>query len=136
MSKKRRLRQRIKKSRKKDARLQGKDCHHIFFQKRYWKGGLKGELRMHWYCRVYIPRDTLHRELHSLIMTIPVPRYCSIRSATEQLKMLEKYGAIKNTDPIDKRLRVFIALFECIEDPTADALKAQLEIVDRFQPSK
>lgn len=132
MSKKRKLRQRIKRSQKRERRIQGKDCHHIFFQKRFWKGGLKGEFRMYWYCRMYIPRDTLHKEIHALVAGVPVPKYSNIRSAMEQLKMLEHYGAIKDTDGIEKRLKVLIALFECSEDPTADALKKQLEIVQKF----
>lgn len=132
MSKKRKLRQRVKKSRKCEKRLQGKDCHHIFFQKRFWKGGLKGEFRMHWYCKVYIPRNTLHKEIHAQITSVPVPKYSNIRGVIEQLKMLEHYGAIRDTDSIEKRLKVLIALFECSEDPTADALRKQLEIVQGF----
>ena len=87
---------------------------------------------MFWYNRVYIPRDTLHREIHAYIAWVPVPRAISLRSAMEQLRMLEKYGGIKDTDPIEKRLKVLIALFECSEDPTANALKEQLRIVERF----
>ena len=132
MSKQRKLRQRVKKSRRKSAVANGKDCHHIFFQKRHWKGGLKNELRMYWYCRVYIPRNTLHREIHAYLATIPVPKGTNIRSALTQLRELEKYGAISETDNIEKRLKVLIALFECAEDPTANALKVQLEIVQKF----
>ena len=87
---------------------------------------------MHWYCKVYIPRDTLHREIHAHISGVPVPKYANIKSVMEQLRMLEYYEAIKDTDNIEKRLNVLIALFECSEGPTADALKKQLEIVHRF----
>lgn len=64
--------------------------------------------------------------------SIPVPRYHSAKSALEQLGYLEKYGGISKKDPIEKRLKVLIALFECIEDNTSNALKIQLEIVNRF----
>lgn len=49
------------------------------------------------------------------------------------LEYLEKYGAIGPDDPIEKRLTVLIALFECIEQPTADALKEQLRLVHEFK---
>ena len=97
-----------------------------------WQGGLKGSLRLHWYCRVYIPRDTLHRQIHDEVRCVPVPKDISIKSALFQLEMLEKTGAIDDKDSIEKRLKVLIALFECSDDPTADALKQQLEIVQRF----
>lgn len=132
MSKKRKLNKRIKASQRKKKVRSGCDCHHIFFQKRHWRGGLKGEFRMYWYNRVYIPRDTLHREIHEFIAWVPIPRTISIRDAMEQLRMLEKYGGITETDPIEKRLKVLIALFECCEEPTAEALRKQLEIVERF----
>ena len=109
--KKRRLKKRIKQSRKKsppsDVR---KDVHHLLWTRKSWKGGAVGQY----------------------IGSIPVPRYYSAKCALEQLGYLEKYGGISNEDPIEKRLKVLIALFECIEDCTADALKIQLAIVERF----
>ena len=87
---------------------------------------------MHWYCSVLIPRETLHREIHHFIGSVPVPRSSSIKIVLRQLDFLERYEAISKDDPIEKRLRVLIALFECIEDDTADALKCQLKIVNRF----
>lgn len=131
--KKRRLKKRIKQSYKRNPlNPTSKDVHHLLWTRRSWKGGAIGELRMHWYCRIPIPRETLHREIHHYIGSIPVPRYQSARSALEQLGYLEKYGGISKEDPIDKRLRVLIALFECTENDTANALKVQLEIVNRF----
>lgn len=131
--KKRRLKKRIKQSRKKNPPSDvTKDIHHLLWTRKTWKGGAVGQLRMHWYCRMPIPRDTLHKEIHHYIGSIPVPRYYSAKCALEQLGYLEKYGGISNEDPIEKRLKVLIALFECIEDCTADALKIQLAIVERF----
>lgn len=130
--KKRRLKKRIKQKNRKRHISLGKDCHHLLFQKRHWQGGLKGSLRLHWYCRVYIPRDTLHKEIHSLVKTVPVPKEESIKFALTHLEYLEKNGAIDDKDNIEKRLKVLIALFECADDQTADALKEQLEIVTSF----
>ena len=41
-------------------------------------------------------------------------------------------GAISDKDPFEKRLIVLIALFECVAQPTADALKKQLDLVREF----
>lgn len=131
--KKRRLKKRIRQSRKSYApSTNAKDIHHLLWPRKGWRGGAVGELRMHWYCRIPIPRETLHKEIHHCMGSIPVPRYHSAKSALEQLGYLEKYGGISKKDPIEKRLKVLIALFECIEDNTSNALKIQLEIVNRF----
>lgn len=132
MSKARKLRQHIRRSRRRSEVSNHKDCHHIFFQRKEWQSGLKSKLRMHWYCRVYIPKDTLHKEIHALVRKVPVPSYYNLRSAIEQLKLLEKYGAIRESDNLERRLGVLVALFECADDATADALKMQLQIVKRF----
>lgn len=130
--KKRRLSRRIKQSRKNQNLSARQDIHHLLWTKRSWKGGYIGQLRMHWYCRAPIPKDTLHREIHHYIGSIPLPRGISAKGALEQLVYLEKYGGISPDDNIEKRLKVLIALFECVEDCTADALKIQLAIVRRF----
>lgn len=129
---KKRLRQRIKQSRKSYSPTTKCDIHHLLWTRKSWKSGYIRELRMHWYCRILIPRDTLHKEIHHYIGSIPVPRNISAKSALEQLRYLEKYGGISPDDPIEKRLKVLIALFECIEDCTAEALKIQLRIVNKF----
>lgn len=130
---KKRLKKRIQHSRKKRPPADRvNDIHHLLWTRKSWKGGAIGQLRMHWYCRMPIPRDTLHKEIHHYIGSIPLPRYHSAKSALQQLEYLEKYGGISKDDPIEKRLKVLIALFECSEDCTADALKIQLAIVERF----
>lgn len=70
--------------------------------------------------------------IHSEVSHIPVPRNSSIKSALEQLKLLEQRGGICQEDSIEKRLMVLHALFDCIEPATADALKKQLEIVREY----
>lgn len=108
------------------------DKHHLFFIGRKYGNGYLCSLRQYWYCVIYIPRDTLHRYIHENLAMIPVPRPESARAALEQLKYLEKYNAIHDEDPIEKRLELLIALFECTEQRTADALKKQLNIVHEF----
>ena len=134
MSKKsKRLRRRIKRSRKQKA-VNGtiKDVHHILYMRKAWKSGAIGELRLYWYCRIPIPRDTLHRQIHTELKFIPVPRHTNARHTLEQLEYLVHYGGISEKDSIEKRLKVLIALFDCCEQPTADALREQLAIVNRF----
>lgn len=79
-----------------------------------------------------IPRDTLHRAIHREVALVPTPRASSASSALAQLKMLESYGAIKESDSLGKRLELYIALFDCIEPETADGFRKQLEIVRNF----
>lgn len=97
-----------------------------------WRGAVIGELREHPYCKVCIPRDTLHKMIHDEILNVPVPRPVNIREAVFQLRSLESFGAISPKDSFEKRLRVLIALFEYVEQPTADALKIQLKVAERF----
>ena len=108
------------------------DRHHIFFMRKSYSKGELSTLRLFWYCIVSIPRDTMHREIHCEINNIPVPSGLNARLALEQLYALEEYGAISWDDPIEKRLEVLISLFECCEQPTADALKRELKVVRRF----
>lgn len=108
------------------------DTHHILWYKRDYSKGWAKRLRDFWYCRVDIPRDTLHRQIHYEISHVPVPRVSSIKAAFVQLEMLEKYGAIKPDDSIEKRLLVMLALFDCIEPKTYEALKKQYYIVCEF----
>lgn len=63
---------------------------------------------------------------------IPPPSQEGAKSALWHLRYLERYGGISDSDSIEKRLIVLIALFECSEQPTADAFKKQLEVVREF----
>ena len=129
----RRLKRRIRQSRKERLTHQGLyDTHHLLWTKRSWNYGSLKALRTHWYCRVLIPRATLHQEIHHYIGSIPLPRQTSAREALNQLGYLEKYGGISPEDSIQKRLKVLIALFDCVDECTANALQIQLDIVNRF----
>lgn len=107
------------------------DSHHLFFFRRVWQRTSANKLRRHWYCVVPIKRD-LHSEIHALSEGVPVPRKLNVEGILFQLDLLERYGGIHPNDPIEKRLKVLIALTNCSEQETCNALKKQLEICDRF----
>lgn len=109
----------------------GNNSHHLLWQKRRWAYGDVKALRRHPYCIVEIPAETLHRAIHEGMNTIPIPRQESAKSVLWHLRYLERFGGISDADPIEKRLKVLIALFDCSEQPTADALRKQLKIVER-----
>lgn len=110
----------------------GKDTHHLLYQRRYWHGDTLIALRDYWYCRAEIPKNTLHRRLHNLVQTVPVPKATNAKSALEQLRTLERYEVIHEDDTIERKLEVLIALFDSVEQPTAEALRKQLDIVHKF----
>lgn len=108
------------------------DKHHLLWYKREYNKGWAKILRDHWYLRVEIPRDTLHKQIHCGVSHIPVPKAINTKAALEQLSLLENFGALHNDDPIDKRLMVLMAVFDCCEPATYAALKKQYEIVCKF----
>lgn len=114
------------------SKMKPTDKHHILWYRRDYNKGWAKRLRDHPYCSVEIPRDTLHRLIHFEVSHIPVPRVMSIKGALEQLAYLEKYGGISKDDKIDKRLLVLMALFDCVEPKTYEALKKQYETVCEF----
>lgn len=107
----------------------------VWYKRDYSKGYAK-RLRDHWYCSVEIPRDTLHHKIHYEIAHVPVPRVTSIKGALEQLALLEEFGGISIDDSIEKRLLVLMALFDCSEPRTHEALKKQYDIVCEFYNKK
>lgn len=109
------------------------DRHHIFWTRNEWKQGELNKLRMHPYCIVKLRRKTIHKFLHLHLAYIPTPGEESVQHVLFHLQSLKDYGAIKSSDSIEKRLTVLIALFDCIEQPTADALREQLKLVCEFK---
>ena len=71
----------------------------------------------------------MHRKIHENINQIPPPSQENAGSVLWHLRYLERFGGISDKDPIEKRLKVLIALFDCSEQDTADALRKQLNIV-------
>ena len=112
------------------------DRHHLLWYRREYSKGWAKRLRDHWYLSIEIPRDTLHRQIHYEVAHIPVPRVISIKSALEQLNLLEKFNGISRNDNIEKRLMVLLALFDCAEPATYNALRKQYDIVCKFYIKK
>jgi hypothetical protein len=79
----------------------------------------------------------LHQKIHEWVTDIPTPSEDNAWEAFNMLKTLRAYNAISYEDTLDKRLTVLIAMFDCIEQPTADALRKQLDILraDQSKPS-
>jgi hypothetical protein len=121
-----------KKRKKQKPNYKLKDSHHILYQKRHWCRGYLKVLREHDYCVIDIPRDTLHRQIHEWLGDIPIPSDNNAKEVLRNITLLEKQGAISNDDPLERRLTILIALFDCIEQPTADALRKQLKITRDF----
>lgn len=105
---------------------------HLCYQKRHWGVGANRELRNYWYCVIEIPRRTVHRIIHEWVSDVPAPKPVNAKAALMQLKMLEKYRAISENDPLEKRLRILAGLFDCVEQPTADGFRKQLKIVQEY----
>ena len=108
------------------------DVHHLLWIGKKWGFGDLAALRQFWYCKVSIPRETLHHYIHENIANIPTPKPENAKDALRQLQYLESYQAIHDTDGIERRLQVIIALFEGVEPRTVDALKRQLEVIHEF----
>lgn len=118
----------------RDARLDpnAKDTHHIFYMGKAFSKGALSELRNFFYCRVEIPRNTLHKKIHSAVRTVHPCKSTNAQEVLAQLRTLLRYGAIGENDRIEKRLMVLIALLEYVEPETTDALKKQLDVVREF----
>lgn len=109
-----------------------KDKHHILWPQHDWNKGYAKELRNHWYMTIPIPMNTLHHMIHHEITHIPVPRGIAAKDALKQLELLERFGALHTYDNIERRLMVIMALFDCCEPETYNALKKQQELVRKF----
>lgn len=108
------------------------DTHHIFFSKLIFNGKWTAKLRSYPYCIATIPKSTLHKDLHKDLRYVPVPKEVNAEDALNQLETLKKYGAISDDDNLVKKLTVLVGIFECSEQPTADALRKQLAVAKAF----
>ena len=106
-----------------------KDKHHILFPRTLWDNGYAKVLRQHWYLVVTVPKSTVHAAIHREIYKIPPVTGPQAKDILSNLKLLEKQGAIKKGDPIEKRLTVLIALTDCLAPETTEALREQLHIL-------
>lgn len=125
-----------KASKRRRARVKQRDklydTHHIFFPRKSYEKDPWDVLRSFYYCKITIPKYTIHDEIHETISSIPPPDNFSAIRALSSLLLLRRQGGIAEDDPAEKRLKVLIALFDCSNQPTADALRQQLEIVQKY----
>ena len=122
-----------RRSRSSYPKAGGTNSHHLLWQRRRWGYGDLRLLRRDPYCIVEIPANSLHKAIHEGMDQVPPPRQESARNVLWHIQYLKRFGGISDNDPIEKRLKVLIALFDCSEQPTADALRRQLEIVHEFK---
>lgn len=133
MGRGKRKKRRLRKRKTSVSINRAKDLHHLCYQRRSWGEGFALALRGFWYCKMEIPRESLHKEIHYLVPIIPVPRKETAKDALEHLMLLEKYKVISKNDSLSKRLLILSSLFECCDQRTADGFKAQLEVARRFE---
>lgn len=84
----------------------GYDTHHLCWPRKRWNKGWARLLRYHWYMRVEIPKNTLHRKIHNKISSIPLPDEKETQRAISHLDILRGTGAISDDDDIEKRLAI------------------------------
>lgn len=110
------------------------DKHHLLFQGRHWQQGYAKALREHIYMTKYIPRDTLHREIHAKIHDIPCPNGRECKKAFEELCRRERRGLIDvERDTIEQRIDFLIEMWKddnC--EATIAVLNWQKQIVSKF----
>lgn len=108
------------------------NTHHLCYPRKKWSSGYARLIRYHWYFSVSIPSHTLHQQIHQQIKEIPTPSGSAAKAAYEQIQLLEKRGALNRKDSVENRLNLLAALFDCVAQPTADALRQQMSIAHKF----
>ena len=84
----------------------------------------------------YIPRDTLHRTIHSKEHDIPVPNGRECRLAFDEILKREKEGTIDvEHDSCEKRLDLLIGLWRDKCPATVAMLEWQKEIIAKYYKS-
>lgn len=120
-------------SKSKKPQRRDSDVHHLCFPRKKWSNGYAKAIRNYWYFMVLIPRRTLHANIHKELRSIPCPSGQSAAMAYDHIRLMDKYGALSLDDPIEKRLNLLIGVFDCIEQPTANALRRELEIIRKYE---
>lgn len=111
----------------------GKDYHHFLYQKRHWQNGYAKALREHPYMGKQIPRDTLHREIHSKIHDVPCPNGKECRQAFEEILRREREGLIDvELDTCEQRIDLLIELWAEKCPATVAILKWQRDVIAKY----
>lgn len=125
----------MKKRRKRSRVVQynEKDTHHLLFQGRHWKQGYAKLLREHPYFKVEIPKDTLHRELHSKLHDLPTPNGTECKLAYQLVLEGIASGRLDpEHDTAEKRLEFLIEVWKDKCPATAAMLSWQRDILAKF----
>lgn len=110
-----------------------KDTHHLLFQGRHWEQGYAKLLREHPYFKVEIPKDTLHREIHSKIHDIPTPNGAECKLAYQLMVEGIASGRLDpEHDTAEKRLEFLISVWKDKCPATVAMLGWQRDIFAKF----
>ena len=108
------------------------DYHHILYQKKHWQQGWAKILREHPYCGAHIPRNTLHRAIHSKIHDIPTPNSEDCKKAVQTIDKWLAEGYISLDDRLDRKIEIIACCFMIKCPATTAMLDWQKEIVSKF----
>ena len=126
----------IRRRKKRSAGFNPKaaDCHHLLWQARHWDYGSAKALRNHDYFKMLIPRDTVHREIHSRIADIPMPGQELCKMALRAVNQGLKDGILNMVDDsAEQRLDFLIWLWEDKgRERTVTMLRWQKEVFAEF----
>lgn len=123
-----------KKKKRKKKRLatycSQRDFHHFLFPRRKWDEHYFSHLlRNHNYCGDYILKYTTHHAVHEAVSNVPIPNEDVCSYILCQLNEMYAAKYISDNDSPIKRISILITLLEGIADATADALRAQREVM-------
>lgn len=112
------------------VRQRGRDIHHLLWKRTSWTGRHTKALREFPYCKVRIPRDGMHEQIHMRMEEgIPAPSEREAERILAELKILYAFGAIGRKDSIERRLEVLVNLFAGVGGPSYRAIRKQQAIV-------
>lgn len=109
-----------------------RDVHHILWQKRHWDKGWSKRLREHPYCKIEIPRDTLHHQIHQVVNDIPVPNGEACKAAYIAIESWLEGGVCSMDDNLSRRIEVIEMCFKAKYPVTYKALEKQKNVVDNY----
>lgn len=113
--------------------LAHKDYHHFLWCKKDWQKPYAKLLRDHPYMGRYLPRFTLHAEIHHVIDCIPCPSEKLCKKAYLKLLELSRSGEIDDKfDSCERRLDFLIFEWANVCPETVNALRLQKQIISSF----
>ena len=110
-----------------------KNTHHLLYQGRHWKQGYAKLLRESPYFKVLIPRDTLHRAIHSKLHDLPTPHGAECKLAYQLMVEGVASGRLDpEHDTAEKRLEFLISVWQDKCPATVAMLRWQRDIIHKF----